>query len=149
MRRILAPTDFSSPSKHAVAHARHLASGTRATLELFHALPNVEVPLPMNPGLGGATAIVAELEPEARRALKKMAKVDGPSVPIETEVWQGPPAGTILNRAEASEADLIVIASHGHSALDRLLLGSVTEKVARRASCPVMVVPAHGWSLLP
>ena len=148
LRRILAPVDFSEPSRKAVAEARSLAAGAGAQLELFHALPNFEVPLPMNPGgFGGASAIVADLEPAARAALVDLATGTGPAAKIETELWQGPPASTILNRAEATEADLIVLASHGYNGLDRLLLGSVTEKVARLAHCPVLVLPPMMWEV--
>ena len=149
VRRILAPTDFSSPSRHAIAHARALAAATGSTLEILHVLPHLEVPLPMNPGSFGAAGIVAELEPAARKALEDMAAEAGPRVAIETEVWHGPAAASILNRAAETDADLIVLATHGNTGLDRLLLGSVTEKVARLARCPVLVLPADGWSLLP
>lgn len=148
LRRILAPTDFSASSRHAIAHARELAASTGATLELFHVLPSLEVPLPMNPGSFGG-GIVSDLEPAARTALDELASVDGPQAKIETEVWQGPAASSIVNRAAETSADLVVIATHGHTGLDRLLLGSVTDKVARLSPCPVLVLPAHGWSLLP
>jgi len=149
LRRILAPTDFSAPAKHAFAHARALAAQTEATVELFHVLPDLEVPLPMNPaGLGASAMVVADLEPQARKALDEIAAEPGPEAKIVSEVWQGAPAATILNRAETTETDLIVLATHGHSGIDRLLLGSVTEKVARLAHCPVLVIPARGWSLL-
>ncbi len=148
LRRILAPVDFSEPSKHAVAEARALAAAAGAQLELFHVLPNFEMPLPMNPGgFGGASSIVADLEPAARDALDAMATEAGPPAKIETELWQGPAAPSILNRAEATEADLIVLASHGYTGLDRLLLGSVTEKVARLAHCPVLVLPPKLWAV--
>lgn len=149
LRRILAPTDFSSPSRHAVAHARALAASTGAKLELLHVLPHLEVPLPMNPGSFGASGVVAELEPAARKALEEMAGEPGPQAAIETEVWHGPAATTILNRAAEMDADLVVLATHGNTGLDRLLLGSVTEKVARLAVQPVLVLPSNGWSLLP
>jgi nucleotide-binding universal stress UspA family protein len=150
LRRILAPVDFSAPARTAVAHARELAASTGATLELFHVLPDLEVPLPMNPGgLGASSTIVRELEPAALDALAELAKEEGPGARIETAVWHGPAAATILNRAADTDADLIVLATQGHTGLDRLLLGSVAEKVARLSRCPVLVVPAHGRSLLP
>jgi nucleotide-binding universal stress UspA family protein len=52
----------------------------------------------------------------------------------------------ILTQAEATHADVIVMGSHGRSGFQRLLLGSITEKVLRAARCPVMVVPAHVMS---
>lgn len=149
LRRILAPVDFSAPSRFAAAHARDLAATAGAALELFHVLPDLEVPLPMNPaGFGAGATVVGELEPAARAALEELAGAGGPAAPIETAVWHGPPAATILNRAAETQADLIVLATEGHTGLDRLLLGSVAERVARLAHCPVLVVPAHGRSLL-
>jgi len=149
LRRILAPTDFSNDSRHAIRHARSLAASAGATLELLHVLPNFEVPLPMNPGgFGVSGGVVEDLEAAARKGLADLASEKGERVAIETLVWQGAAATTILNRAEESSADLVVMATHGHSGLDRLLLGSVTEKVARLARCPVLVLPAHGKTLL-
>lgn len=149
LRRILAPTDFSADSRFAIRHARSLAATAGATLELLHVLPNFEVPLPMNPGgFGVSGGVVQDLEAAARKALAEIAGEKGPRVDIESLVWQGAAASTILNRADESEADLLVLATHGHSGLDRLLLGSVTEKVARLARCPVLVLPAHGKPLL-
>lgn len=150
LRRVLAPVDFSVASRFAVDHARVLAGAAGATLELFHVLPDLEVPLPMNPaGLGASATVVTDLEPAAESALAELVAAPGADCRIETRVWHGPPAATILNRAEETGADLIVIASHGHTGLDRLLLGSVAERVARLASCPVLVLPPHGRSLLP
>jgi nucleotide-binding universal stress UspA family protein len=150
LRRILAPVDFSAPSRFAAAHARELAAAAGAILELFHVLPDLEVPLPMNPaGFGAAATVVSALEPAAQSALEELAGASGPAVAIETAVWHGPPAATILNRAAETRAELVVLATEGHTGLDRLLLGSVAERVARLASCPVLVIPAHGRSLLP
>jgi len=150
IRRVLAPVDFSAASRFAVAHARVLAGAVGATLELFHVLPDLEVPLPMNPaGLGASATVVTDLEPAAESALAELVAAPGAEARIETRVWHGPPAATILNRAAETATDLIVLASHGHTGLDRLLLGSVTERVARLAACPVLVLPPHGRSLLP
>ncbi len=149
IRRVLAPVDFSVPSRLAAAHAREVASRFGATLELFHVLPDLEVPLPMNPaGVGASATIVQELEPQAAAALEEMARVEGPQVVIETAVWHGPAAASILNRAAETDADLIVLATQGRSGLDRLILGSVSERVARLSECAVLVIPARGESLI-
>jgi len=147
LRRILAPTDFSAAARNAIAHARELGAFSSAVVELFHVLPNLEVPMPMNPGSFGG-GVVADLEPAARDALAALTREPGAEAKMVTEVWHGAAATSILNRAIETEADLIVMASHGHSGLDRLLLGSVTERVARLAKCPVLVVPREGRSLL-
>lgn len=144
VQRILAPVDFSAGAKQAAAVARDLAATTGASLELFHVVPDLEVPLPMNPaGLGASMSVVRDLVPAAREALAEMAAQPGPEVSITTEVWHGPPAPTILNRAVETKSDLVVIGTEGHTGLDRLLLGSVAERVARLATVPVLVVPSR------
>lgn len=150
LQRILAAVDFSASSRRAAAHARALALETGAALELFHVVPDLEVPLPMNPaGLAAPATLMRDLESAARDALSEMAEAYGRESRVTTEVWHGPAAVTILNRAEEYGADLIVVGAQGHGALDHLLLGSVAEKVARLARCPVLIVPAKGRSLLP
>ena len=62
-------------------------------------------------------------------------------MPIDTLLLEGPPARCILERAESSSADLIVLGTHGRSGFEHLVLGSVAEKVLRRARCPVLTVP--------
>ena len=62
-------------------------------------------------------------------------------VPVDVEVTEGAVAPEILDRANALAADLIVMGTHGRSGFERLMIGSVTEKVLRKASCPVLSVP--------
>ncbi|MCX7009745.1 MAG: universal stress protein [Kiritimatiellaeota bacterium] len=56
---------------------------------------------------------------------------------------RGPVAATLLKEAERLQADVIVVGSHGHGAMLHLLLGSVSEQVLKKATCPVLVVPTH------
>ncbi len=65
-----------------------------------------------------------------------------PGVRMESQIQEGDITDTILALARAREADLIVMGTHGRHGLDHLLLGSVTEKVLRKARCPVLVVRA-------
>ncbi|MHB1167812.1 MAG: universal stress protein [Longimicrobiales bacterium] len=68
-----------------------------------------------------------------------------PSLEIEQEVANGDPAEVILQRAEENDADLLVLGTHGQGALARALIGSVSSLVARRARCPVLMVPPRYW----
>ncbi len=87
-----------------------------------------------------------EVERErARSAIEKAAarlrkSSDGGSMKITTEVLSGSPKRVILEEAEAFGADLIVVGSHGHGALERFLLGSVAQAVALHAKCSVEIV---------
>jgi nucleotide-binding universal stress UspA family protein len=70
-----------------------------------------------------------------------MQEVDASGVIVNTDVIEGDPVGAILDRAGAWGADLIVMGTHGRTGLERLVVGSVTEKVLRQAPCPVLTVP--------
>jgi nucleotide-binding universal stress UspA family protein len=87
----------------------------------------------------------AMIESALRAAEEKMPKwsqsVTAAGVQVESLVERGDPIRHILERSEALPADLIVLGTHGRSGFERLILGSVTEKVLRKAPCPVMAVP--------
>jgi len=72
-----------------------------------------------------------------------------PGITIEAVVREGNTAGEILEQATSMKADLLVIGTHGRSGFERLLLGSVAEKVLRKASCPVLTVPAQSPDAVP
>ena len=69
------------------------------------------------------------------------ATESAPGITIEAAVREGSAAAEILDQAAGMKADLLVIGTHGRSGFERLVLGSVAEKVLRKASCPVMTVP--------
>ena len=67
----------------------------------------------------------------------------GGDLKISNRVDARQPFEVILDCAEKERADLIVVSSHGRSGLSRMLIGSVTDKLLRSATCPVLVVPAE------
>ncbi len=148
--RILCPVDFSDASSHAVEHAIAIASWYAAGLTLLHVCLPVatgvpELPLPDNP-----TPAPDMQRAEAQIAVSlRAAKAAGISADVFVDV--GRPAADILNRATSLPADLIVMGTHGAGGFEHLALGSTTEKVLRRATCPVLTVPprAHATSVLP
>jgi len=81
--------------------------------------------------------------------LAEMAREEIGHEHVVVESVVGYASSAILDYTAANEVDLIVISTHGRSGLERLLLGSVTERVIRRASVPVFVVKSFGKSLLP
>jgi nucleotide-binding universal stress UspA family protein len=145
IRRILCPIDFSDFSRRALDHAVAIAKWYGSSLSLLHV--SALVPVAVYPGAGGPLP-TAVLTPENREALR--AKVRdfaeaevGTGIPIEVDVAEGTPAVEILAKAEAIAADLVVMGTHGRSGFERLLLGSTTETVLRKARCPVLTVPRH------
>lgn len=147
IKSILCPVDFSEFSVHAYDYARSLAWHYKATLFLQHVL------YPLYGGLG-AYGSRTDSYGEACQRLHSEAQVElqwfadkhrhGDPRP-QCVVQDGSVTDTILSFAGAQSVDLIVMGTHGLRGIDRLMLGSVTERVLRRARCPVLAVrkPAH------
>lgn len=143
--RILVPLDFSEPSREALVHARELARSFGATIQLLYVVqitshPYFYVPTQVEIWEKRRKCAADELEKLSREVL-------GDSVPHETHVAEGRPASEIADFAEKNGSDLVVIATHGLSGLERVLLGSTTAEVVRSVDCPVFTVMSHGKSL--
>ena len=151
MRRILCPCDFSDFSRRALDHAAALAKWYESTVTLFHvcAVAPTAVYAPASPILP-SMILTGEDRDEVLASMKRFAatEVDA-SIPIEFEITEGTAAAEILARARAMPSDLIVMGTHGRSGFERLLLGSVAEKVLRKAACPVLLVPRRVADVVP
>jgi nucleotide-binding universal stress UspA family protein len=143
IQRILCPIDFSDYSSHALDHAVALARWYESTITVLHVFPTVPAAA-YAPGMPGFDPIV--LTPELREQFLVDMKgfietASSPGVPIQPVIRDGDPVGQILEQTTNMHADLLVMGTHGRSGFERLLLGSVTEKILRKASCPVLTVP--------
>ena len=140
--KILHPTDFSECATHAEQFAVRLARDLKGELVLFQAL--VEAPLYGEGILNmreaqrvyDAQRKWAEETLEARAGQIRQAE----GVSVRWAIQAGVPFEEIVKAAEQEGADIIVMGTHGRSGLNRLLLGSVAERVIRLASCPVLTV---------
>jgi nucleotide-binding universal stress UspA family protein len=144
--RILVPVDFSPHAEYALRYAAAFAGRLDALVELFHVVEepvaagawSSEIPVP---GLGD---LRDRLIAEAERQLDQCRPIiEASPVQTVTTVRMGQPAQTIAAYAKAAGVDLIVMGTHGRG-LSHLLMGSVTERVARYAPCPVLTVRARG-----
>ncbi len=142
-RRILCPIDFSDASAHALEQATRLARWYGARLTVLHVRLTV-TPHPDVPA-GGSMApwLVAELEQLRQRVTAAGREATAAGVVVESLATAGQPVHDILDCASTLPADLIVMGAHGTSGFQHLVLGSVTEKVLRKAACPVLTVPAR------
>ena len=141
---LLAPIDFSEHSRRALHLAKEIAHPYGATRHLLFVAEKRVLPTFSDTGLPGVG--VVEMDPEivenAAEALEAFDNhVDGPAGPCACHVVEGDVAATIVEFAEANRADLIVMATRGLTGIDRFVLGSNTERVVRRAPCPVLTVP--------
>lgn len=136
LKKILVPTDFSESSEKAVRYASELASKFGATVHLLHIVENV----PVMYGEGGyfTPDTFADLEAAATKHLETVQCGDG--LDVTRHVLQGHPFVEIIRFARDKDVDLIVVGTHGRGAIAHLLLGSVAEKIVRKAPCPVLTV---------
>ena len=142
IRTILIPVDLSEPSKKALRYGFALAQQFDAKLILLYAVEPVATPdFAYHPLMLETEKVVAAAE----ERLKKLCTEEGidPSWIEKTLVRTGVAYRQITDAAKSSKADLIVIATHGHTGFKHVLLGSTAERVVRHASCPVLVVRGY------
>lgn len=141
--RVLCPVDLSDLSMRALAHAAAIARWYGATLTVLHVVPSFEPRQVRTGAIGDAVQFVQPMSrEEVVRQLREAVRASGLDAPHATmAAEEGDAAATIVDRAAALHADLLVLGTHGRSGVDRLLLGSVAEKVLRKAPCAVLTVP--------
>lgn len=146
MKTIVAAVDFSNATEGVLALAGRLAGLSGAALHLIHIIE----PEPSYTAYGFTPdefpALHAYQAEAKRRAgvklgelLEKMKTAHAASV---AETIEGSPVHAILEYAGKTNADLVVLGSHGHTAIGALLIGSVAEGLVRKAKVPTLVVPA-------
>jgi nucleotide-binding universal stress UspA family protein len=133
---ILCPVDFSEFSRRAVDHAVAMARWYEARLTVLHV--STTSGEPDRPALQ-----LTDVERDRLMAdMKAFVGPTGPDIPVDAVVLEASDIRhEILRQTSALQADLLVMGSHGRTGFERLLLGSVTERVIRKSACPVMVVP--------
>jgi nucleotide-binding universal stress UspA family protein len=145
LKRILVPTDFSECSEAAVRHGFELARTFDATVPLLH----VEDPDTMAWTQGFPIPMVESLEhvqeETRKRLLASIPDSDRARVVVSCPI--AAPVTEILRYAQDESIDLIVMGTHGRGLVAHALIGSVAERVVRRASCPVLTVrqPQHSF----
>ncbi|MBI1312578.1 universal stress protein [bacterium] len=137
LKKIVVPTDFSDHSVKAVRYGAELASKFGAELHLVHAIE--ATPVMYGEGAYFPPETQAELEAAAVKQLDSV-DVGADGVAVVRKVVPGHPFVEIIRYAREVDAGLIVIGTHGRGAIAHMLLGSVAEKVVRKAPCPVLTV---------
>jgi nucleotide-binding universal stress UspA family protein len=137
---VLCPIDFSETCAQALRYATAFARWYDAHLEVLHVVPAFEEGTPPAPFDGAAGVwpsrhqLIAEIE-------RWIGAAGGADLRSRALAQEGRAHEIIVCRARALPADLLVMGTHGRSGFNRLLLGSVAEKVLRQVACPVLTVP--------
>jgi len=146
-KKILCPTDFSAPSLIALKRAEELARHFGAELLVTHVIPPVPGPhADADPPVASSFDVPLyqqELAIYAEKMLKELVSHQvSPEVRTRDLVTTGEAAPEIHRIARQEQADLIVIASHGLTGWQRLVFGSVAERVVHQSPCPVLTIMA-------
>ncbi len=157
-KTILYATDLSDNAAHAFRHAIAISRADQARIHLLHVLPEVDAAMInyISTVMGEDKLADFELEhkdevrDQIRLRLHKFAKEELADHPedleriAEIQVHHGNPVVQILEAADRIDADLLVLGTHGKGLIRQAFLGSVAEKVLRKAHRPVLVVPLKG-----
>jgi nucleotide-binding universal stress UspA family protein len=145
--RILVPTDFSPGGENAAVAACAFARAVGGTIRLFHVYNPPSLMLPDGSTFAPTPAELVQATERADHALaaleRTLAARVGGAVAIEVASAIGDAADEILRLAESGDYDVIVMGTHGRTGIRRMMLGSVAEKVLRRAPIPVLTIREH------
>src|SRR5260370_41165020 len=145
---ILHPTDYSENSAYAFKVALSLAEQHRATLYVAHVVES------LGPELVTVGEAATQRQPEGhvRHLWQELLQVKPPTgspVTVKHVLGEGEPAAEVAAIAKKYGCDLIVISTHGRTGLERLLMGSIAEKIVRLAPCAILTVKRSPASTAP
>jgi|SRR3990172_10291521 len=149
IKRILVPIDFSDYSKSALNYAVEFVRHFKSELYLIYVVEPVIYPPDFSMGQIAIPSIDLEMDKRAKDELVNLVKKQIPSeIKTKTIVKTGKPFIEIIETASELDADMIIIATHGHSGMEHILFGSTAEKVVRKAPCPVLTLrePVKGFN---
>lgn len=142
-KKILVPTDFSEFSDAALNYAIDIAKKSGAKLYLLHVIGVIQT-CAVDYCFDQPTldALEKKSETSALDMMKKQLALfpEASGVDIETDIKQGVPYEEILAEQKNKDIDLIVMSSHGKTGLLHHLMGSVAERVMKKAGCPVLLI---------
>lgn len=147
--KILAPTDLSELSEVGVRYALNLAKAVGAEVTVYNVVSSEELMrygermkdrIAGDAGLSRPDSVLEKYQVDLSAFLEHHFSDLMPGVKVHEKVEIGTPEINIVEQAKKEASDLIVISTHGRSGLTHILLGSVTEKLVRRAPCPVLSI---------
>ncbi len=148
MKTILAAIDLSPITPQVVEAAARLATELQAKLIILAVLEPVAAYVPIGAAMDVITAPMPMEPPDVKGLKERLEKLAAPlrasGLTVETITAVALPQDEILEQAETTGADMLVLGSHGHGALYHLFSGSVVTSVLHKATIPVTVIPVRG-----
>lgn len=148
INKVLVPIDFSDYSKSSLKYAVNFAKHFKASLILVYVIEPIVYPPDFSMGQIAIPSPGLEMDKRAKEELDKLADQEIPEdLTVKKIIKTGKPFVEIIETAAEENADLIIIATHGHSGVEHILFGSTAEKVVRKAPCPVLTLrePVKGF----
>ena len=148
IEKILVPIDFSDYSISALKYAIGFAKHFKAKIFLVYVVEPIIYPADFSMGQVSIPSMDVDMTERARSELESLAKNEiGGELEVEIIIKVGKPFIEINETACETNADLIIIATHGHTGVEHILFGSTAEKVVRKAPCPVLTLrePIKGF----
>jgi len=138
---LLVPTDFSENAGQALSYAKELARATKATLHLIHIVEPVVYPADWSYAQIGFADIEQELKDTSTKEMDALAeRLRAEGFTVVTAVRLGRASEEICAYAQEKHIGIISMGTHGRSGLEHFLFGSTTERVLRKAPCPILAV---------
>ena len=140
LQKIVCALDLSEHSKLVAEYATMLAKMSGASIVAVYAAPTLTQYTGFHVPPNTIDSFVGEIVSGAEEAMTDFVTEHFPEVQVKAEVVVGYAAEEILSLAENEDADLIVMGTHGRKGIDRILFGSVAEKVVKNSSRPVLTI---------
>lgn len=140
IKKILCAVDFSEQSPRVADYAATLARATGASVLCVYVAPSLSQYVGFHVPPSSIENFVGEIVAGADSTMSAFLNENFKDLEVISKVVTGYAAEEIITLAEAEGADLIIMGTHGRKGIDRILFGSVAEKVVKTARCPVMTV---------
>jgi len=140
IKKILCAVDFSEASPQVAAYARTLAQALNAHIIVLYVAPSLSQYVGFHVPSSSIESFVGEIVSGAEQTMDNFLNENFQGVNVTGRVVSGYAAEEIINIAESEDVDMIVMGTHGRKGIDRILFGSVAEKVVKSAKCGVLTL---------
>ncbi|MBA4418164.1 MAG: universal stress protein [Syntrophus sp. (in: bacteria)] len=143
--KILYPVDFSEHTEGIVEYGVAIAKQFGAELHLLHVIPNLNYFTPYESFLTPENMVAIERNVESGVDKDLNSIIEKIDIPVKKVVKTGVIFMEIIDYIKTEKIDLVVMGTHGRSGIEHILIGSVAEKIVRKAPCPVLTIKPKNW----